>query len=221
MDHTQAIERQAAERYVLGELSASEAEDFERHFFECTDCADAVEAGDSFVEGARIALRQPLPANPERRADRRRMPLRFRWWPQGAFACAAAVFAAIVVYQSAFVIPALRQAISSAQVLPAFQLAGVSRGTVTPLQVSRETPFVSVAADIPPDATYPKYVCTLTSGSRTIFRVTANAPAAGQAITVLLPVKDLSSGKYELTVNGENGLQSAKIASYPFQLEFH
>lgn len=221
MDHTQAIERQAAERYVLGELPASEAEDFERHFFECTDCADAVEAGGSIIEGARIALRQPLPADRERRAEPRRKPLKFQWWPQGAFACAAAALGALVVYQSAFVIPALRQAVSRAQVLPAFQLAGVSRGEAAPLQVSREAPFVSLAADIPPDATYPKYACTLTRGSRTIFQVTANAPEAGQPITVLVPVKGLSPGNYELTISGENGRQSARIASYPFQIEFH
>lgn len=222
MDHTQAIEKQAAERYLLGELSASEAEDFERHFFECTDCADAVDAGGSFIEGARVALRRPLPADPQRAIERRGRA-KFLWWPQGALACAAAVLAAVVVYETAFVIPGLRQAASSAQVLPAFQLAGATRGEAAPLQLSRAAPFVSLAADIPPEATYPKYVCTLTSGGRTIFRVMANAPEAGQPITVLAPTKGLDSGSYELTISGIGADQreTNPVVHYMFQFQFH
>jgi hypothetical protein len=220
MDHAEAIEKQAAERYLLGELPASEAEDFERHFFECSDCAEAVDFGGWFVEGARTALRQPLPAESQWVVERRATPAKFRWWPQAVLACAAAVLAAVVVYQSAVVIPGLKQVWGSAQVLPAFQLAGASRGEAAPLRVSREVPFVSLAADIPPDATYPKYACTLTSGSRTIFRVIANAPAPGQPITVLVPVNTLSPGAYELTIYGGNDSQNVRIASYPFQLEF-
>lgn len=221
MDHTQAIETQAAERYLLGELSASEAEDFERHFFECVDCAGAVEAGGSFIEGAQISLRQPLPAGSQRVTERRRGLAKLLWWPQVAWASAAAVLAAVVVYQGAFLIPSLRQAGNSAQVLPAFQLLGASRGETAPLRVSPRTPFVSLAADIPPDAAYAKYACTLTSGSRTIFRVVANPPEAGQPITVLVPVKNLSPGSYELTIYGENGPPGVRIASYRFQFEFY
>jgi len=221
MDHTQAIEQQAAERYLLGELSASEAEDFERHFFECGDCAEAVDFGGGLIDGARVALRQPLPARTQPAVERRTVPARAGWWLQWGFACAAAVLAAIVVYETAFVIPGLRQAVTSAQALPAFQLAGVSRGEAPPLRVSPETRFVSLSADIPPDAVYPKYICTLTSGRDTIFSVIANAPAAGQPITVLVPVKNLSPGNYDLTIYGGNQPQSVRIASYPFRFEFH
>jgi len=59
MDHSQAIETQAAERYLLGELSASEAEDFEQHYFECTDCAEAVESGGVFIANARAVMGRP------------------------------------------------------------------------------------------------------------------------------------------------------------------
>ena len=56
MDHSRATEVQAAERYLLGELPAGEAEEFERHYFECPDCAQAVEAGVEFIGDARAVL---------------------------------------------------------------------------------------------------------------------------------------------------------------------
>src|SRR5271169_5963322 len=53
MDHSNAIDTQAVERYLLGELSASEAEEFELHYFACPQCALAVESGGVFIDGAR------------------------------------------------------------------------------------------------------------------------------------------------------------------------
>ena len=44
---------QAAERYLLGELSPDEAEEFEHHFFTCTECAIAVENGQEFIRAVR------------------------------------------------------------------------------------------------------------------------------------------------------------------------
>ncbi len=45
MDHELATATQAAERYVLGELTPEQKEDFEEHFFSCSECAEAVRMG--------------------------------------------------------------------------------------------------------------------------------------------------------------------------------
>lgn len=42
MDHIEAIQMRAAERYALSQLSASDAEAFEEHFFSCPECAEEV-----------------------------------------------------------------------------------------------------------------------------------------------------------------------------------
>jgi anti-sigma factor RsiW len=42
VDHQSAVERNLAERYVLGELEASESMEFEKHLFECAACAEDV-----------------------------------------------------------------------------------------------------------------------------------------------------------------------------------
>src|ERR1035437_1990573 len=56
MDHLSAVNDRSAERYLLGEMSGSEAEQFERHYFECDECALAVEAEEGFVANARPVL---------------------------------------------------------------------------------------------------------------------------------------------------------------------
>jgi anti-sigma factor RsiW len=42
VDHQLALSIHLTERYVLGELGALEARDFEDHFFACPACADDV-----------------------------------------------------------------------------------------------------------------------------------------------------------------------------------
>ena len=42
MDHDLAIKNNAAERYLLGELTEVEIEEYEEHFFSCAACAHEV-----------------------------------------------------------------------------------------------------------------------------------------------------------------------------------
>lgn len=224
MDHSQAIGTQAAERYLLGELSASEAEDFEQHYFECTDCAEAVESGGAFIANARAVLgrpSRPAPASP----PVPRTPFRFlSLQPQWAFALASAAavaFAGIALYQGAIVIPRLAHLLENPVILPAIQLAGASRGGAAPIRVPRGTPFVPLSADIPPDVRSAQYRCVLTRAGQNVFAVTGPAPVGAQPITVLVPAGKLSSGDYELTIFGENGPENGKIATYLFHFEFY
>ena len=62
MDHTEAVQLMATERYLLGELSAEQREAFEEHFFECYECALDVRAEAAFIKEAKVQL--PLMAVP-------------------------------------------------------------------------------------------------------------------------------------------------------------
>jgi len=57
MDHDEALQLQAAEKYVLGELPPSQRDEFEEHFFECQECALDVKAVAEFVDNARAVWR--------------------------------------------------------------------------------------------------------------------------------------------------------------------
>src|SRR5579871_5741583 len=123
MDHSHASEVHAAERYLLGELPVEEAEDFERHFFECAVCAEAVEAGTEFIVNARAVFNsQPAQAvRGEISAGRRKLirnPQGNRWlWPRWVPMAAAVAMAAVALYQGGIVIHGMRQQLESPQAL--------------------------------------------------------------------------------------------------------
>jgi hypothetical protein len=222
MDHSQAIESQAAERYLLGELTAVEAEDFERHYFECQQCVAAVESATQFIANVKVVSKEPL------LAEGREPPQRISWWnvaaawwrPAAALSLAATVvFGAVALYQGLIVIPGMRQGMETALALPAFQLTGAARGEEPLIRVRTGTLWVALSQDIPPDVHYPQYLCVLISAGQPVFHVLAPAPAAGQPITILVPVPKLRSGEYQLVIYGPNGSEGDKITTYPFRFQ--
>ena len=56
MDHSEAVQQMAAERYLLDELTPDAREAFEAHLFDCPDCALDLRAGAAFVEEAKVQL---------------------------------------------------------------------------------------------------------------------------------------------------------------------
>jgi hypothetical protein len=74
MEHAEAARKFAAEQYLLGELSEAEREEFELHFFSCSDCADTVESGAAFLANARAVLSE------ERAFGRQPAAPQKRWW---------------------------------------------------------------------------------------------------------------------------------------------
>ncbi len=222
MDHSQAISSQAVERYLLGELAEVDVEEFELHYFECPQCAAAVESGTHLISNAKAAWEEPIRLSGEEPAHRTKgwNLAAWLWRPTAAVPLAAAVvLAAVALYQGLIVIPGMRQVMGSARVLPAFQLTGGARGEVPPIRVPRGTPWAALSEDIPPDIHYPQYLCVLISAGVTVFRVTAPAPDAGQPITILLPVQRLRPGEYELVIYGPGGGEGDKITTSSFQFE--
>jgi hypothetical protein len=229
MDHTQAVSEHSAERYLLGEMPAVEAEAFERHYFECRECALAVEAGQVFVANGRAVLGD---AEPE--ADRKSAPeaprqslwdALFGWRHNPAFAfslAAALVFGGLSLYQGAVLIPSLRHTLDEARVVPWFQLAPATRGDASRVTVPVGTRWFSVAADIPPDAHFPGYLCDLSAGGQVRFSLDAPAPALGQPITIQLSRNELPAGTYDLAIYGvdADGRKRERVSAFTFTLEF-
>jgi len=217
LDHRHALETQAAERYLLGELPAEQAEEFELHYFECPHCAVAVESGDLFIESAREHFRAP--AAPAMKRSFWETMTAF-WRPAFAIPVTAAL-AALALYQGAVAIPSLRRTLNEARPLPAFQLIGASRGEDPQVRVPASTPFVSLAADIPPEARFRNYLCVVSSGGQTVLRVVNPAPEEGHPVTILVPVNTLRPGKDELAIFGQgpDGQPSEKISAYPFDFQ--
>lgn len=225
MDHLHATQTHAAERYLLGELPAAEAEQFELHFFECAQCALAVEGGELFLEGARAHFRHPEgpAANPKPDARPSFADAVSAFFRRPLFTMPVmAALAAVTIYQGAFQIPGLEAVLHSARSLPAIQLIGASRGEEATVHIPPGSPFLSISADIPPGASFQRYLCVLTGGEREISSSLNPPPLEGQPITILIPAAQLKSGSYQLTVYGvaPDGQRSDRISTYPFGVKF-
>src|SRR5437763_9583839 len=62
MEHTEALEKMMAERYLLGELLEEDRDAFEDHFFDCPECAAAVRDGAVLLDSGRRLIRDvPIP----------------------------------------------------------------------------------------------------------------------------------------------------------------
>jgi anti-sigma factor RsiW len=58
VDHQSALNGSFTERYVLEELAAAEAAEFEEHFFECPMCAEDVRRASVLAANLKAVLRE-------------------------------------------------------------------------------------------------------------------------------------------------------------------
>jgi hypothetical protein len=224
IDHARATEENLIERYLLREMPAAEAEEFELHFFECEECAAAVETGQALlVNGRTIGAEDPAP-EPGQSAHELPRSLwnsLVDWWnkPLGLISVATSLLlGGLAFYQGAVVIPGLRQA----RVLPVFQLIGASRGEPSIIEIPRDAVSFAISADVPPDAHFAQYVCKLSFDGHAVFELNSSAPAAGQPITILVPARDLHAGQFALTISGAEpgGKRQDRVAEFSFDLRF-
>jgi hypothetical protein len=212
MDHAEATTTHATDRYLLGELTAAEADAFEEHYFDCVDCADELRIGTRFMNGGRGIAREaaaPSEVAPVVRFEPR--PRRTAWLP-------AAVAAALVLAVGA---PILMRQQRPAPQGPSFEvvkphsflLAG-SRGTgdVPTLQASETS---GLYVDVPSEPAYAKYEARLRLPDGTILARPFIPDPNGEPTE--MAVSDLSAGRHELTIVGMDPAgQPAVIKSYPF-----
>ena len=53
MDHHQATQLTAVEKYLLDELTPELRDEFEEHFFDCQECATDLRATAGFIDAAK------------------------------------------------------------------------------------------------------------------------------------------------------------------------
>lgn len=74
MEHQQAKEMHAAEKYVLGELPGELREQFEEHYFDCAECALDVRATAAFVAASKEIFQEQIEAEPAKALKGRAAP---------------------------------------------------------------------------------------------------------------------------------------------------
>jgi len=203
MKHEDTLREMSVERYLLGELTGDSRNTFEEHLFECTECASEVKAGVALLEGARLEL-----AANRREATTPRKASLFGWLLSPVLlAPALAACLALVIYQSAFVVPGIRKQLAESKapaVLNTLVLTGgAARGESLPRISAPADGFFLLSVDIPSVAEYSSYVCTLYSPSgKPVWSGEVTPDQAKDAVQIQVPSAVTQAGENTLLVQG-------------------
>lgn len=229
MNHTEAVDKKAVERYLGGELSSVESDEFEAHFFECGVCAEELRSGAIFEENARAVFREERAGGvserePRAKAEKRRF---FSWtlirqpWTV-APALAAVVFLGLFTYQALVVIPGLRRQLNDAvspQAMASFVLPALSRGDDRVVAIAKDARFYSLEMDPAWPGSYSEYQCSVINESgATRLAVRVPAPAPGKPLQLLISRGQLPSGRYTVTVRN-SGQPETELGRYSLTLK--
>ena len=225
MNHQEAMQSMAVEKYLLNELPPQLRDDFEEHYFDCPECAVDLRATAAFLDATKAELKaasasKPLPAS----GAKRRFTL--LWRPVFVVPALAACLL-MIAYQNVVTYPRLTEKIaqsSTPEILPSLSLVGGnSRCGQTPsITVGTAQPFL-LFLDIPTQDRFSTYTCSLYSPSgKLTWHVQVSAQQAKDTISIRVPAVDRIDGKYLLLVQGNPDSShpgsSVDLARYSFTL---
>ena len=210
MDHNEAIRLQAAEKYVLGELSPAVRDAYEEHYFDCALCAVDVKAAAAFVDAGRDILRaerQYAPAAP-RAASGAKTSGGWFLWLRPAFAVPVfAVLLLIVGYQNLVTIPQAKKdlALSGGELVTSsfsLQMANVRGGNEVNIQIHPNEPF-ALKFDFTPSKTFDNYLCELQDSSgHSLVRQMVPGSSTNKEAQLAIRGGLVKPGSYDLVFTG-------------------
>jgi hypothetical protein len=234
MDHAEAILMKAAERYVLGDLSVSEVEGFERHFFDCPQCSEELRTLSVFQENARAVFieQTSTPSISDSAVSLPTLPLTKPKAAGAGWSWAAMFSPAVLGPALAMLAIAVflgyefgERRAGGPQSLNAYPLYAASRGAETVVAPPAGAQFFTLYMDRTWDRDYTSYRAVVHNqdspeGSERV-SLPLPAPAPGRLIQLLLPARSLAPGRYELSILGTDGSgHESKVAGYSFTLRF-
>lgn len=201
MDHSQAADSQAVDRYLLDEMTDGERVEFEDHFFECDICTEELKQGALMEEAARHYVPSPV------FLDRIK-----GWFRQPLFVAPASVAAALalmVTYQAREV-----ALLSQAQAGVIVQVNSVLGSTPNEVPANR---FAQLEVELGV-VDFPRYQFELfDAANRRIFVAPVDAPQRANPLGVVIH-QGLPAGKYTLRISGLNESGKAvKVKEYPIE----
>ena len=228
MEHTEAIDTGAAERYALGEMSEAERDQYEEHFFDCPDCADEVRSAALFLENAGAVAREG-DVGKEDIKERSVARPRASWdWRSLFLPMPLAAAAALVLllggpagYLALVKVPQLEQTIAADQALrpaPSYFLK-VSRSDTPVLTVRDGERSVILTLSRSSEQSFAFYRCEVVEANgRIVVSSVIPAPPSRDELQILLHIEKLSPGNYVLRVTG---LESASAKGLAQPTEYH
>lgn len=206
MNHIEAKDQMAVERYLLDELTPELREAFEEHYFDCPECALDLRIGAALVDEAKTLPREAasaLPAAPTTPAPEAKKPKLFLWWRPAFAAPAFALLLAVLAYQNLGTLPALRKQATQPRLLPWTLLHAETRGSGPLALQADRTQGAVLLIDLPQDAADTSYGFDLyNSHGKRIWAETAGAVGEGRTVSILIPGPVLAEGSDTLAISG-------------------
>jgi Putative zinc-finger len=217
MEHSEAVDQMATERYLLNELTPDQRDAFEQHFFDCPECALDLRVASTFVDEAKIQL-PGLTAAPARPAAEPQNGKKRDWfaWLRPAFnpVFAGPVFTALLLvmgYQNTVQMPGLRAAADEPRVVPLTSLRGATRSGERKTVEASHKLGAGLVIDLPQEPVYPSYAFAMYDAQgKTVWTLESTAASLGQSgtgadagpVSLSIPGNGLQAGTYTLTVQG-------------------
>jgi hypothetical protein len=227
MNHQDALQEMAVERYLLGELSGASLESFEEHLFECMECAADVKAGATFLDAARTELNAP------RRVTLPNVERTPRWtsWFTSPWVLGPALAACLLVlsFQTFVTQPRMRLEVARAQtpaLLNPLVLANAgARGDSVPEIVAPDHGSFVISLDVPTTGGFSSYLCSLHAPDGSVsWQTTISPEQARDALLIHMPTDRTKEGLNTLIIQGlPMGAGSSGtldvLARYKFQVK--
>lgn len=194
MDHHEAQNSQAAERYILNEMNDDERDRFEEHYFDCRECGSDVIALERFMANGRDELRRkPVIPFPPRRSWT-------AWIPAAAAAMLVVVNAGVLGH---FVQSKPKPLPSMELVTAASFITGESRGPdAPPIELRADVSDNLLVVVMQPEwPTFPQYEFQLRKTDGKV-DLTARMTAEQAKDQVSLLPRSLPAGSYVLAIHG-------------------
>lgn len=231
MNHNLAINESAIERYVLGEMTQTERQAFERHMFACDACTEEVRNAAEFLMGAREEFERDPSLAVCTSEDTRKAGLKLvpAYWFRSAIGAMAVAIVAVGfgTYQTIAAHKmaqkaVMAQVISSKRIIfEDDQKRGESGAVIT---LAKDQP-VSIEYSIHnKNAAFYKIEIRTRAGNSKVLKIVRADEIEGYHIDVVVPAGVLEPGDYDFIVQGSDspGADVAKGDSqdFTFKLEW-
>jgi hypothetical protein len=225
MDHEEALRIQAPEKYLLGEFSDPERDQFEEHFFSCQACAAEVRAGAVFEANARAVFADEARRSfAAKAAARSVMEVSWRDWlrlrPVMAASWAVSLLLLAGTSYQALVYRSRLADLNAPQAFAPLLLRADTRGEDRVVKLTANSRFFSLGVQLPPELDSTSYDCRVFSEADSLlFAISSPAPAPGMPLYILIPASQFPSGRYKLSVLEISGQRASATYGFVVQRE--
>ena len=226
MNHQEALQEMAVERYLLGELSGASLDSFEEHLFECSECAMDVKMGGTFIDAVRTEGSVPRTVAAPCGESARRWT---SWFTSPWFLAPALAACLLALCFQTFVLqPRMRQELAQVQapsVLNPLVLANAgARGDSDPEMVAPEHGSFVISLDVPATGGFSSYLCSLYAPDGSLlWQTTVSPEQARDALLINFPTSKAKEGLNIFLIQGLPAAGSANgtlvdLARYRFRV---